>query len=61
MAGNAISNNMQTTPDCQVVSEPQQIMVGYDVIYDFSGQKGRVRMPVKPGPDIVVEVRPESP
>lgn len=60
VAGNAIGNNMQTAPECQLVSEPQQVMVGYDVIYDFSGQKGHVRMPVKPGPNIVVEVRPEG-
>lgn len=60
VAGNAISNNMQTGPDCRMVAEPQQVMVGYDVVYDFSGQKGHVRLPVKPGASIVVEVRPEG-
>jgi uncharacterized protein YcfJ len=60
VAGNVVSNNLPTAPDCQLVAEPQQVMVGYDVTYDFSGQKGHVRMPVKPGPSIVVEVRPEG-
>jgi len=60
VAGNAISNTMQTGPDCRTVTEPQQVVVGYDVVYDCSGQKGHVRLPARPGPTIVVEVRPEG-
>ena len=60
LAGNAIANNVQNTPTCQMVSEPQQIFVGYDVLYEFSGQRGQVRMPQQPGSSIVVEVRPET-
>lgn len=60
LAGNAIANNAQNTPTCQMVSEPQQVFVGYDVIYEFSGQRGQVRMSQQPGSTIVVEVRPAT-
>jgi uncharacterized protein YcfJ len=60
VAGNAIANNSQNAPSCQIVSEPQQVFVGYDVAYEFSGQRGLVRMAQQPGPTIVVEVRPAS-
>ncbi|WP_301101875.1 glycine zipper 2TM domain-containing protein [Propionivibrio sp.] len=58
LAGSAIANNVQNTPNCQLVSEPQQVFVGYDVVYEFSGQRGQVRMSQQPGSTIVVEVRP---
>lgn len=58
LAGNAIAGNMQDRPSCQMVAEQVQVPVGYDVTYEFSGQRGQVRMPQQPGPTIVVEVRP---
>jgi uncharacterized protein YcfJ len=58
VAGNAIANNMEETPSCRMVTDPQQVLVGYDVIYEFSGQRGQVRLPQQPGSSIVVEVRP---
>lgn len=58
LAGNAIANNAHNTPTCQMVSEPQQVFVGYDVVYEFSGQRGQVRMSQQPGSTIAVEVRP---
>lgn len=58
LAGNAIANNMQDKPSCHMVAEPSQVIVGYDVVYEFSGQRGQVRMPQPPGSTIVVEVRP---
>ncbi len=60
LAGNAIANSSQNTPVCQVISEPQQVFVGYDVVYEFSGQRGLVRMSQQPGSTIVVEVRPAT-
>ncbi|RIX43020.1 MAG: glycine zipper 2TM domain-containing protein [Rhodocyclales bacterium GT-UBC] len=59
VAGNAVSTTLPSTPECRTVSEPQQVIVGYDVVYDFSGQRGHVRLPTRPGPSIIVEVRPE--
>lgn len=58
VAGNAIANSMENTPTCRTVSEPQPVLVGYDVAYDFYGQRGLVRMAQSPGASIVVEVRP---
>lgn len=58
LAGNAIANNMQDKPACQMVAEQVQVPVGYDVTYEFGGQRGQVRMPQQPGSTIVVEVRP---
>jgi len=58
LAGNAISNTVQNTPTCEIISEPQQVLVGYDVAYEFSGQRGQVRTSQQPGSTIVVEVRP---
>ena len=49
---------MDGTPACQMVAEQKQVFVGYDVVYDFSGQRGQVRMSQRPGSSIVVEVRP---
>ena len=60
LAGNAIGSNVQSAPECRTVSEQQQVVVGYDVVYDFSGQRGRVTLPSQPGPTIVVEVRPSG-
>ena len=58
LAGNAVANSAQETPNCQTVYEQQQVLVGYDVSYEFYGQRGLVRMSQRPGPSIVVEVKP---
>lgn len=40
-----------------MVSEPQQVLIGYDGLYELFGQRGQVRMSQQSGPTIVVEVR----
>ena len=60
VAGNAVANSAQETPNCQLIQEQQQVLVGYDVSYEFYGQRGLVRMPQRPGPSIVVEVKPSG-
>lgn len=60
LAGNAIAGNMQERPSCQIIAEQVQVPVGYDVVYEFSGQRGQVRLPNQPGSTIVVEVRPAA-
>lgn len=60
LVGNAVANNGKTQPACRMVAEQQQVIAGYDVVYDFSGQRGQVRMSQPPGQTIVVEVRPAN-
>jgi uncharacterized protein YcfJ len=58
LVGNNIANSGKNEPVCRMVAEQQQVIVAYDVVYDFSGQRGQVRMNQQPGPTMVVEVRP---
>ncbi len=43
---------------CQTVSRVESRVVGYDVMYDFGGQRYSTRMAREPGARMAVEVRP---
>lgn len=45
---------------CQVVNRIESRVVGYDVMYDFAGQRYGTRMARDPGPRLAIEVRPAA-
>lgn len=48
---------------CRDLSESRDVIVGYDVRYEYSGREFRTRLPNDPGPEmpVNVEVRPPAP
>ena len=67
VAGAAIGDQIESsnTPPaevavrrCQTVSRVESRVVGYDVMYDFGGQRYSTRMARDPGARMAVEVRP---
>lgn len=45
---------------CQVVNTTQQRTVGYDVMYDYHGQRYSTRMSYDPGPRVEIDVKPRD-
>jgi len=69
VAGSAIGNNveMNATPPttvpvrhCRTVNGYENRVVGYDVVYEYRGQRYSTRLPDDPGARLAVDVRPAS-
>lgn len=66
IAGSAIGNNVEASAnppvavpvrDCRTVNGVENRVVGYDVVYEYHGQRYSTRLPEDPGPRLAVEVR----
>ena len=69
VAGSAIGNNAevsatppQTVPvqRCRTVNGYENRIVGYDVVYEYHGQRYSTRLPSDPGPRLAIDVRPSG-
>ena len=67
VAGSAIGNQAelnnggaQAVPvrNCRTVSAYENRVVGYDVVYEYHGQRYSTRMASDPGPQLAIDVRP---
>jgi len=69
VAGSAIGNQAelnnnppQTVPgrSCRTVGAYENRVVGYDVVYEYHGQRYTTRMASDPGPRLAIDVRPAN-
>ncbi len=69
VAGSAIGNQAevnnnpgQVVPvrDCRTVSAYENRVVGYDVVYEYHGQRYSTRTATDPGPRLAIDVRPAA-
>lgn len=69
VAGSAIGNNVEANNGgaatvvsrrCRTVSSYDNRVVGYDVVYDYNGQRYATRLPRDPGPRLAIDVRPAA-
>jgi uncharacterized protein YcfJ len=69
VAGSAIGNRAeldnnpgQVVPvrDCRTVSAYENRVVGYDVVYEYHGQRYTTRTATDPGPRLAIDVRPAA-
>jgi len=69
VAGSAIGNNVEASNAgpatavsrrCRTVSSYDSRVVGYDVVYDYNGQRYNTRMAEDPGPRLAIDVRPAA-
>ena len=69
VAGSAIGNNVEANNGaaatvvsrrCRTVSAYDNRVVGYDVVYDYNGQRYTTRLPRDPGPRLAIDVRPAA-
>ena len=69
VAGSAIGNNVEAnaTPpqavpvrQCRTVNGYETRVVGYDVVYEYHGQRYSTRLPNDPGPRLAIDVRPTA-
>ena len=69
VAGSAIGNNVEAnaTPpqavpvrQCRTVNGYETRVVGYDVVYEYHGQRYSTRLPNDPGPRLAIDVRPSN-
>jgi uncharacterized protein YcfJ len=69
VAGSAIGNNVEanaTPPQsvpvqrCRTVNAYESRVVGYDVVYEYHGQRYTTRLPDDPGPRLAIDVRPTA-
>ena len=67
VAGSAIGNNVEananpptTVPvrSCRTVNGYENRVVGYDVVYEYNGQRYTTRLPNDPGSRLAIDVRP---
>jgi uncharacterized protein YcfJ len=67
VAGSAIGNNVEAsanppvavpTRNCRTVNGVDDRVVGYDVVYEYHGQRYATRLPEDPGPSLAIDVRP---
>jgi uncharacterized protein YcfJ len=67
VAGSAIGNNVEANANppttvpvqrCRTVSSYQNRVVGYDVVYEYNGQRYTTRLPNDPGPRLAIDIRP---
>lgn len=67
VAGAAIGNGVEANSyppasvpvqRCQMVSAVERRTVGYDVVYEYNGQRYTTRMARDPGPQLAIDVRP---
>ena len=69
VAGSAIGNNVEANNGatatvasrrCRTVSGVDNRVVGYDVVYEYHGQRYSTRMASDPGPRLAIDVRPAN-
>jgi uncharacterized protein YcfJ len=69
VAGSAIGNNVEANANppqsvpvqhCRTVNAYESRVVGYDVVYEYNGQRYSTRLPSDPGPRLAIEVRPTA-
>ena len=69
VAGAAVGNSVEANANapqsvpvqhCRTVNGYESRVVGYDVVYDYHGQRYTTRLPNDPGPRLAVEVRPTA-
>ena len=67
VAGSAIGNNVEASANppaavpvqrCRTVQSYERQTIGYDVVYDYHGQRYSTRLPQDPGARLAIEVRP---
>jgi len=67
VAGSAIGNNVEANANppasvpvrrCRTVSAYESRIVGYDVVYEYNGQRYTTRLPNDPGPRLAIDIRP---
>jgi len=67
VAGAAVGNNVesngnggyaQTVRDCRTVGSYESRVIGYDVVYEYHGQRYTTRTATDPGPRLAIDVRP---
>ena len=69
VAGSAIGNNVEANANppatassqrCRTVSSYQSRVVGYDVVYEYNGQRYTTRLPNDPGQRLAIDIRPAA-
>ncbi len=69
VAGSAIGNNVEANANppttvpvqrCRTVSTYQNRLVGYDVVYEYNGQRYTTRTASDPGRHLAIDVRPTA-
>ena len=69
VAGSAVGNNVEAANggtavlpvrSCRTVSAYENRVIGYDVVYDYNGQRYSTRLPRDPGPRLAIDVRPAA-
>lgn len=69
VAGSAIGNNVEAGANppqavpvqrCRTVSSYQNRVVGYDVVYEYNGQRYATRLPDDPGSRLAIDIRPAN-
>ncbi len=69
VAGSAIGNNVEANANppqtvasqrCRTVSSYQNRVVGYDVVYEYNGQRYSTRLPSDPGQRLAIDIRPAN-
>ncbi len=69
VAGSAIGNNVEANANppttvpvrrCRNVSAYENRIVGYDVVYEYNGQRYTTRLPNDPGPRLAIDIRPSG-
>ena len=69
VAGSAIGNNVEaganpptTVPvrRCRTVNGYENRVVGYDVVYEYNGQRYTTRLPSDPGRRLAIDIRPAN-
>jgi uncharacterized protein YcfJ len=67
VAGAAVGNNVEASANppvavpvrnCRTVNAVETRVVGYDVVYEYNGQRYSTRLPEDPGPRLAVDMRP---
>jgi uncharacterized protein YcfJ len=69
VAGSAIGNNVEANANppvavpvrrCRTVSAYESRVLGYDVVYEYNGQRYTTRLPRDPGPRLAIDIRPTA-
>ena len=69
VAGSAIGNNVEANANppttvpvqrCRTVNGYESRVVGYDVVYEYHGQRYTTRLPSDPGARLAIDVRPTA-
>ncbi len=69
VAGSAIGNNVEANANppqsvpvqqCRTVNAYESRIVGYDVVYEYTGQRYTTRLPNDPGPRLAIDLRPTA-